>query len=90
MYTYLNCALTWESPKLKQSLRGGHKLQKAINASKPRPAIRWALLARMVDHAWSRGMFAIATAYVVAANFLLRCKSELVDMAFEQLITTKN
>ena len=31
MYTYLNCEISWDSPKLKQSLRGGHKLQKAIN-----------------------------------------------------------
>ena len=90
MYTYLNCEISWDSPKLKQSLRGGHKLQKAINASKPRPAIRWALLARMVDHAWGRGMFAFAAAYVVAANFLLRCRSELVDMKFDQLSFNTN
>ena len=85
MYTYLNCAINWDSLKLKQTLRGGHKLQKSINASKPRPAIRWELLARMVDHAWRRSMFAFAAAYVIAANFLLRCRSELVDMSFEQL-----
>ena len=90
MYTYLNRDITWESQKLKQALRGGHKLQKALNASKPRPAIRWLLLARLVDHAWQRSMFAFAAGYVIAANFLLRCQSELVDMDFSQLCFDTN
>ena len=85
IYVYLQKPLTWESEKVRQTMRGARKVTRLQNAAKPRRAIRWDLLRRLVEYAWSRGDYYYAYAYVMAANFLLRCKDELIGMCFEQL-----
>ena len=85
IYVYLQKQLTWESEKVRQTMRGAKKMTRLQSAAKPRRAIRWDLLRRLVEYAWVRGDYYYAYAYVMAANFLLRCKDELVSMWFEQL-----
>jgi hypothetical protein len=84
MYIYLNCAITWESDKLKQCLKGVRKAA-LVHGVKLRLAIRWDLLKCLVELAWRRHDFAYALAYVLAAAFLLRCKNELIPLSFEQI-----
>ena len=85
IYVYLGRPLTWMSDKVRQTLRGAKKQTRVQNALKPRRAIRWDLLCRLVAYAWRVGDFYYAFAYVMAANFLLRCRDELIGMFFEQL-----
>jgi hypothetical protein len=83
MYVFLNRPVTWESKKLRQTLTGGKKLNLARGV-KPRFAIRWPVLRSLVRHAWSRRDFLYALAYILAANFLLRCKAELLTARYQQ------
>ena len=85
MYIYLERPLTYTSEKLKQVLAGGKKATVARGVRRPRHCIRWSLLKRVVQHAWDRHEYAAAAAYVTAATFLLRCRSELVNLDFSQL-----
>ena len=85
MYIYLGCPLSWESEKVTKVLTGAKKDTLARGGRRPRRALRWDLLKRLVKHAQVRGEFVQAAAYVIAANFLLRCKDELIGMDFSQL-----
>jgi hypothetical protein len=81
-YVFLDLSLTWDSPAVKQAIRGGKKLQSADRPRK-RTWIRPPWVVRLCEWAWRAGDPLVCVAFSWASSFLLRVRSELISLSWE-------